>query len=146
MSSPDCTHDPALRSWVPSAREAGTDFPIQNLPLGVLSPDGEASRGGVAIGERILDIRAAVDAGHLRGKAAEAATGPTLNPLLIAMGRPASSEPRAGVSALLREGSTAAGWGERLLVPMAGARMQLPATVANFTDFMVSYDHCHRPA
>jgi fumarylacetoacetase len=30
----DATHDPALRSWVESANEEGTDFPIQNLPLG----------------------------------------------------------------------------------------------------------------
>jgi fumarylacetoacetase len=26
------THDPALRSWIPSANTSNTDFPIQNLP------------------------------------------------------------------------------------------------------------------
>ena len=30
----NATHDPALRSWVASANEAGCDFPIQNLPFG----------------------------------------------------------------------------------------------------------------
>ena len=30
----DATHDPALRSWVPSANDGMTDFPLQNLPYG----------------------------------------------------------------------------------------------------------------
>ncbi|MFT8246911.1 fumarylacetoacetase [Roseomonas sp. BN140053] len=143
METPDSTHDPGLRSWVTSAQDDGADFPIQNLPLGIFSRRGEAPRGGVAIGDHILDLRAALEAGHLRGEAATVAAGPTLNPLM-AMGRAASAALRAEVSALLRESSAAAAEGERLLVPMAGAVMQLPAAVGNFTDFMVSYDHCHR--
>ena len=45
----DGTHDPALRSWVESANDGATDFPIQNLPLGVFrrAGDGGASRIGV---------------------------------------------------------------------------------------------------
>jgi hypothetical protein len=47
------THDPALRSWVASAQATAADFPIQNLPFGVLRRRGsdEAFRGGVAIGD-----------------------------------------------------------------------------------------------
>ena len=33
------THDPALRSWIPSANTSNTDFPIQNLPFGILRPN-----------------------------------------------------------------------------------------------------------
>ena len=33
----DPTHDPGLRSWIVSANVADTDFPIQNLPLGVFA-------------------------------------------------------------------------------------------------------------
>ncbi len=29
------THDPNLRSWVESANDPNTDFPIQNLPFGM---------------------------------------------------------------------------------------------------------------
>ena len=32
----DDTHDPALASWLASANEPNTDFPIQNLPFGRL--------------------------------------------------------------------------------------------------------------
>ena len=35
----DASHDPALQSWVASAR-GHAEFPIQNLPFGVFSPDG----------------------------------------------------------------------------------------------------------
>ena len=55
---PDDTHDPDLRSWVESAHDPSTDFPIQNLPFGVFSPDdpGAAPRVGIAIGDGILDL------------------------------------------------------------------------------------------
>ena len=80
----DETHDPALRSWVESATE-GSDFPIQNLPFGVFSTRGGRPRGGVAIGDAVFDIAAALEAGLFSGtsrEAAEAAAGGTLNPLL----------------------------------------------------------------
>jgi hypothetical protein len=41
----DETHDPARRSWVASAN-GHTEFPIQNLPFGVFSPEGGGPRGG----------------------------------------------------------------------------------------------------
>ena len=75
----DATHDPALKSWVEAANEPGCDFPIQNLPFGVFRDRrkrNEAPRGGVAIGDQILDLAA------LGVK-----TGPTLNGL-AAQGRP----------------------------------------------------------
>ena len=54
------THDPALRSWVASAQADAADFPIQNLPFAVFRRRGrgEAWRGGVAIGDRIVDLAA----------------------------------------------------------------------------------------
>ena len=62
----DKTHDPALRSWVESANAEGTDFPVQNIPFGVFEEGGEA-RIGAAIGDRVLDLRAARDGGHFDG-------------------------------------------------------------------------------
>jgi fumarylacetoacetase len=35
MTTINETHDPNLRSWVESANDPNTDFPIQNLPFGV---------------------------------------------------------------------------------------------------------------
>ena len=70
MTQLDSTHDPALRSWVPGA-DGHPDFPIQNLPLGIFSPPGEEPRGGVAIGDMILDLPAALDAGLFTAEAAD---------------------------------------------------------------------------
>jgi fumarylacetoacetase len=143
MAARDATHDPALRSWVASANREGTDFPIQNLPIGVFDRPGERPRAGIAIGDFVLDLRAALEAGLIAGEAAEAACRPGLE-RLMAMGRGASAALRRQASALLAEGAAAAALAERLLVPMAEARMRLPADVRNFTDFMASYDHCAR--
>src|SRR5262249_9639241 len=86
----DETHSPARRSWVASAN-AHADFPIQNLPLCGCAPRGGGARGGVAIGDEIFDLAAAIELGlfdGLAGRAAEAACGATLNPL-FALGREA---------------------------------------------------------
>jgi len=136
----DHTHAPGLTSWVASANTPGCDFPIQNLPLGIFSIAGGTPRGGVAIGDQVLDIGLAMAHGLLRGAAAEAASGPSLRPLM-AMGRAASAELRHNVSALLASGAQPR---PELLHPQSAIRMQLPGEVRNFSDFMASYDHCAR--
>jgi fumarylacetoacetase len=75
----DQTHNPALKSWVESANAMGADFPIQNLPFGIFKRRGatESPRGGVAIGDQILDLAAI-----------GIKTGPTLNGI-ASLGRPA---------------------------------------------------------
>src|ERR1700728_5401282 len=82
----DATHDPARRSWVASANDPATDFPIQNLPFGVYARDaGDGGRVGVAIGDRIVDMRALHAEGWLAGDAEVAGrhcAGTDLNSLL----------------------------------------------------------------
>src|SRR3954454_18538602 len=82
----DETHDPARTSWVHSAN-GHSEFPIQNLPFGVFSPPRGAPRGGVGIGDHILDIEAALEAELFTGggrDAAELTASRTLNRLLEA--------------------------------------------------------------
>ena len=62
MSGVDETHDPSRSSWVGGA-EPGSDFPVQNLPLGIFSEAKGLRRPGVAIGDYILDLAALADAG-----------------------------------------------------------------------------------
>src|SRR4051812_42171147 len=94
------------RSWVASANGHG-DFPLHNLPLGVFSRPGETPRGGVAIGDQVLDLRAAVAAGVFQGDAlaaAQAASGSTLN-AFFALGSPPRQALRAALLELLSEHS-----------------------------------------
>src|SRR5581483_3316691 len=101
------THDPQRKSFVESANAPGTDFPIQNLPFCVFSRAGESLRGGVAIGDQLLDLSAALRAGLLSGAAetaAQAASGASLNALMT-LGNRAASALRARLSDLLRSDS-----------------------------------------
>ena len=87
-----------------------TVFPLQNLPLGVFTPPGgddQGPRGGIAIGDRILDLRAVAGLDLFDGDAGAAvlaAAGSTLNPLL-ALGSVPRRALRAAVFALLSEGT-----------------------------------------
>ena len=135
----DHTHEPGLQSWVISAN-GHADFPIQNLPLGVFSPLAGAPRGGIAIGDQVLDLRAVHEAGLLDEEAqaaAHACIGPTLNAFL-ALGAGARQALRDAVSALLQEGSD-----ERphLLHDAADCIMYLPAHVGDYTDFYAGIHH-----
>ena len=69
------THDAGLRSWVSAANDPGADFPIQNLPFAMFRRVGssQAWRGGVAIGDQIVDGVALHEAGLFSGAAAPAA-------------------------------------------------------------------------
>lgn len=144
----DATHDPARRSWVESAQSAGTDFPIQNLPLGAFRPAGgtAAPRIGVAIGDRILDLGHARDAGYLDGLRAElveACGAGTLNEV-FALGRGALSALRARVSAMLTAGTPESERARKdleLLIPMVDVELLVPADVGDYTDFYASIDH-----
>jgi fumarylacetoacetase len=127
---PDETHDAALESWVESANEPGCDFPIQNLPFGVFKKKGakESPRGGVAIGDQILDL-AALDI----------KTGSTLNGI-AAMGRPAWRKLRAHLSRGLSKKKRDKRFARHLL-PMTQAQLFVPVHSADYTDFFTGIHH-----
>jgi fumarylacetoacetase len=141
----DHTHDPKLRSWVASAN-GHSDFPIQNLPLGVFSPGHGDPRGGVAIGDQIFDLPAALQAGLFEGEAqaaAEAASGSTINAFL-ALGAGPRQALRARLSELLAVGSPQQGKVEELLHAAADATLCLPARICEYTDFYAGIHHATR--
>src|SRR3979490_3359523 len=146
MTALDETHDPQRKSWVASA--AGhLNFPIQNLPLGIFSPPNGEPRGGVAIGDGILDLRAAAGAGVLSGAAllaAGAAAGPTLNPLM-ALGAEPRIALRKRLSELLSsdgsERKTVERLSRKLLHNAAECALPLPAAIGNYTDFFAGIHH-----
>jgi fumarylacetoacetase len=149
MTTLNETHDPALRSWIESANAADTEFPIQNLPLAVFRrrDSHEAFRGGVAIGEQIVDLAAALARGVFGGDdaaparaAAQAAAGDSLNPLM-ALGPAAWSALRLALSRALREGAPTQRPLEACLVAQADAEYALPARIGDYTDFYTGIHH-----
>ncbi|WP_019339587.1 fumarylacetoacetase [Stutzerimonas stutzeri] len=136
------------RSWVESAN-GHSDFPLANLPLGVFSRDGDQPRGGVAIGDFIVDLKAACEAGLFDGQALDAATAASASSLnsFFALGAPARKALRGALQDLLGEGSAhrerLQGMGESLLQPMNRCQMHLPAKVGDYTDFYVGIHHAN---
>jgi fumarylacetoacetase len=142
----DETHSPTRRSWVASAN-GHPDFPIQNLPLGIFAPAGGAARGGVAIGDEIFDLAAALEHGLFQGdaaKAVEAAAGATLNPL-FALGREARVALRQRVSDILdadgKDRSRVEARRAKLLHAAADCQLELPAAIGDYTDFFAGINH-----
>lgn len=135
-----------LHSWIASANQHA-DFPLQNLPLGVFSPVGGEPRGGVAIGELIFDLKAAVAHDLFSGEAAEAAVlagGDSLNAFL-ALPAAIRGAFRRQLTELLAEGSPQQArleaLGEELLHSACACHMHLPARIGDYTDFYVGIHH-----
>ncbi len=131
MTTIDATHDPKLRSWVESANAPGTDFPIQNLPFGRFRPAGtdEPFRIGVAIGDQVLDLKAAKVVDHA-----------DMN-LLMAATPAERAALRTALSEGLQEGSPKQGEWEIALYAQAAVEMALPCRIGDYTDFYTGIHH-----
>jgi fumarylacetoacetase len=137
-----------LKSWLASANDPGSDFPIQNVPYGVFRYGG-GFHIGVAIGDRILDLHACANYELLAGLSEEtqdACRAEHLNPLM-ALGPAAWTALRRYLTALLDADKASPETQDRirsLLFPIAEAEMQLPAEIGDYTDFYASIDHATR--
>jgi fumarylacetoacetase len=121
----DETHDPALESWVASAKVAEADFPVQNLPFATYASAGEErTRVGVAIGDQVLDARAAFGLESMRQ--------------VLEMTRAERVELRRRISGFLTRRSPGA---ETLLRPAAEVRLLAPCEIGDYTDFYASIHH-----
>ena len=138
MSEVDETHDPGRSSWVGGA-EPGSDFPVQNLPLGIFSEAKGLRRPGVAIGDYILDLAALAEGGMLDEEWRDDLRQPVLNAWL-ARGPSAHRELRLRLSELLSD--------ERYrddldvhLIGQSEVHMHLPCLIGDYTDFYVGIHH-----
>ena len=143
MSHVDATHDPALRSWVPSANQRQTDFPIQNLPFGRFRTAGETWRIGIAIGDRVLDLRLAAKAGSWSAEVKallEPLAAGDLN-AFMALGASARRTLRRALSQALAEGSAAEKALGPCLAPQDAIELGVPCRIGDYTDFYVGIHH-----
>ncbi|WP_137895802.1 fumarylacetoacetase [Ramlibacter sp. 2FC] len=126
----DATHDPALASWVESANDPATDFPIQNLPFGRFRRAGDADWCiGVAIGDQVLDLRRAkLIETHDMNRLMRLAPGPR-------------QALRAAISEGLRRGSPREALFRTALVAQAEVELGLPCEIGDYTDFYASIHH-----
>lgn len=145
MTTLNETHAPELTSWIASANVKGGDFPIQNLPFAIFRrrDSQEVFRGGVAIGDQVVDLAALSDQRIFTGAAADAArtaSASTLN-AFMAMGPSAWHALRLALSRALRADSPLEHKLSSCLVPMAEVDYALPAQIGDYTDFYTSIHH-----
>ena len=145
MNLINATHDPKLQSWVTSANTGETDFPIQNLPFGRFRrlDTTEPWRIGVAIGDHILDLNLAAEAGEWSADAQVMLAALALGDLNVFMARNAAARSalRAELSAALAESSPQREALDRALLPQSEAQMTLPCAIGDYTDFYTGIHH-----
>jgi fumarylacetoacetase len=124
-----------VTSWVESA--SGSDFPIENLPLGIFSVGNRRRRAGVAIGDFVLDLVAIAEL--LDESWRDDLSQPVLNAWL-ARGHQAQADLRERLTEILTD--------ERYrddvepeLIGLTEARMHVPCLIGDYTDFYVGIHH-----
>ncbi len=149
----NATHDPALTSWVESANDPSTDFPIQNLPLCCFEAehDGHShAHHGVRIGDQVLDVSLLNEAGFFRDRSDDEEA--PLDRLLELpawhgfLARPtALSRLRVVLQEFLRRdaggGQRTKRLREKACRPAAQVAFMRPTYVPNYTDFYASVHH-----
>ncbi len=127
---PDATHDPRLVSWVDSANDPATDFPIQNLPFGRFrQAGGEPWRIGVAIGDQVLDLQRAglIDHGDMQR--------------VLGLDGVARQALRCALSDALRAGAAGQAQCGAALLAQGQVELGLPCDIGDYTDFYTSIHH-----
>ena len=129
------SNDPSLKSWCESAE--GSDFPIQNLPLGIFSVGERRRQAGVAIGDYVLDLGGIADLldADWRGDLSQ----PVLNGWL-ARGLEAQSALRQRLQELLSD-ERYRNDVEPQFIGQSEVRFHLPCLVGDYTDFYVGIHH-----
>lgn len=144
------THDPNLKSWVESANDPNTDFPIQNLPLGLFTwPDrDELPNVGVAIGDQVLDLSSVAEQiwwdiyDEIDDVIADALSVESFD-FLMTLEPEEMAELRHRVSRLLRADNLSNDRyvAEDFIYPMNEVEMLIPVEIGDYTDFYASIYH-----
>jgi fumarylacetoacetase len=137
-------NNPDLESWVIVPKE--TDFPIQNLPLGVFKTDQLEPRVGVRIGDSILDLKTLHVLGYLDNLpfSIESFDTDSLN-LLMKKGKIAARRLRDRISELLNKENNELQNNnhhvQQVLIDVAAADVLMPIEIGDYTDFYSSREH-----
>jgi len=137
-------NNPELKSWL--AVNSGSDFPIQNIPFGIVRIN-EKSRPATRIGDFVIDLSAMTDYGlfdRLNIEDLSVFYAPVLNDL-ISLGKLTWTAVRNRISEVFQEGNNElAGDAEarqQIIFPIHEVQMMMPVHVGDYTDFYSSEEH-----
>ena len=137
------SNNPRRKTWVEVPEDS--DFPIQNLPFGILSRDGGIKKVGVAIGNYAVDLSALYDFGYLDADefSHDHFQNDFLNDLL-SLGKEKVRALRERISFLLSTDSDELKNDTKLnqiLFKTSKLDLHLPVKIGDYTDFYSSEDH-----
>ena len=137
-------NNPNLKSWV-SVPE-NSDFPIQNLPFGIISSAILSKRVSVRIGDYALDLKVLAELGYLKETGFDSSDfdAPFLNPMMK-KGKLAVRGLRNQISELLLDSSTSLQNNpsqiEQVLHLISTVEVSMPVEIGDYTDFYSSKEH-----
>lgn len=146
------SHDPKLKSWVESANDPKTDFPIQNLPFcfaQVTTGDGTTGWVGIAIGDSVLNLHVLAQAGLIpansAGRALVEAMGTSKQHEATMFNRAGGAQLRQIAATLLSDSPGPLrddpALRSRAVLSRQDLNFSLPSRVPNYTDFYASIHH-----
>lgn len=137
-------NDPALTTW--AEVPANSDFPIQNIPFGVVRPKGGAARPATRIGDQVVDLKVLWEKGLLKDTGLQDPVfhAQDLNPLLME-GKAGTRRLRQRLSDLLSRDNAELrddpATRKLALVPLTDVEVLLPVSIGDYTDFYSSKEH-----
>lgn len=137
-------NNPNLKSWVEVP--ANSDFPIQNIPFGVVKNDQLTPRVASRIGDMVIDLKTLFVLGYLENLPFELSDfdGCTLN-AMMRRGKKAVRDLRNRISKLLDANQTDLQKNthhlEQVLIPVNTLTMCMPVQIGDYTDFYSSREH-----
>lgn len=137
-------NNPALKSWieVPS----NSDFPIQNLPFGIVKSESLTPHVASRIGDKVIDLKTLHVLGYLENLPFELSdfSADSLNPMMK-KGKKAVRDLRNRLSKLfdinqpdLQKNEQHV---EQVLIPIENVKMCMPVQIGDYTDFYSSREH-----
>ncbi|MBK7427491.1 MAG: fumarylacetoacetase [Saprospiraceae bacterium] len=136
-------NDPQIKSWIPTPEN--TDFPIQNIPFGVMQVDEDMFAAVSRVGKYVIDLTYLQDNGYFVGLNLPSGIfhKSYLNDF-IALGKAQTQAVRERISDLLREGSSYTDLKEKtayFMLPVEEVKMSMPVRIGDYTDFYSSREH-----
>jgi len=121
-----------------------SDFPIQNLPFGIFSVNGDFQRAGVALGNKVIDLDALFKLGYIKSIDENVFEYPMLN-AFIALGKASTRAVRNELANLFDEKNSELQNNKehlnQVLFDQHNVEMHLPVEIGDYTDFYSSIEH-----
>ncbi len=138
-------NNPDLRSWIKVSNDS--DFPIQNLPFGIIQIGDMSPHPATRVGDTAIDLSVLADFGyfdHLDIDDLGVFYQPVLNPM-IGLGKPMWSAIRHTLSELFTEGNNDLRDNQDAVdlafFHVNQVQMKMPVLVGDYTDFYSSIEH-----